>query len=101
MTNLVPLHIDKDTGRIVARGGVISGGGGGAASGYYHEQLIPASQWVIIHGQANAKIICQIYDTVDELILPDRIKIIDANTVQVDFGTLQAGAAHIMFFTPV
>ena len=101
MSNLVSLFLDKSTGRIVARGTAISGGGGGVPTGYRHEQLVPASQWVIIHGQANAKIICQIYDSIDELILPDRIKIIDTNTVQVDFETPQAGAAHIMFFVSI
>ena len=101
MANLVPLHIDKDTGDVIATGGVIGGGGGGgggAAAGYLHDQLIPSTTWSIAHGQATTQLICQIYTGAGELIIPDGIEIIDNNTVHVTFTTAQAGLAHILFF---
>ena len=95
MANLVPLHIDKETGRIVARGGH---GGGRFAIGFLFEQLIPSAVWTIPHNQSNDRVLVQVYETTGEFILPDEITIVDINTVQITFGTAMEGTAHLVFF---
>jgi len=99
MANLVPLHIDKDTGELVATGAPQTPSGGGPLStGYLHDQLIPDTTWNIAHGGNTTQLIAQIFTTTGELILPDQLVIVDANTIQVDFGAVQDGKAHILFF---
>ena len=99
MANLVPLHIDKDTGEIVATGVTTqSGGGTNAPSGYLHDQLIPALTWNITHNANSVQIIAQIFTTTGEMILPDELLIVDGNNIQVSFGSVQDGKAHILFF---
>lgn len=99
MANLVPLHLDKDTGDIVARGGPTSSGGAATASGFLYEQIVPAAVWPIPHNEENDKVLVQIYDEVGEFTLPNEILIVDINTVQITFNTPMAGTAHIMFFS--
>ena len=98
MANLVPLHIDKDTGNIVARGGA-TGGSGGSGKGFLYEQLSPAAVWNIPHGQGSDKVLIQIYDDTGELTFPNEILIIDLANVTVNFNDPMAGTAHLIFFT--
>lgn len=99
MSNLVPLHIDKDTGELVATKRSIGGGAG--ADGYVHDQLTPDTSWTINHLYGSSLLICQIYSTTGELIFADSVTIVDDNTVQVEFGAPQDGRAHLMFFETV
>lgn len=98
MSNLVPLHIDKETGRIVASDKALGNIPIGAAYGYYHQQVIAADTWTIVHNGSTMHTICQIYDTNNELILSDKVRIVDINTIEVIFGTPQDGLAHIIMF---
>lgn len=97
MTNLVPLHIDKDTGNIVAskRPAAVPPG---LSAGYIFETLVPITTWTVSHNKASNQLICQIFDSSGEMIFPDTMTIIDINTIQVTFGAPQAGKAHVMFF---
>ena len=104
MANLVPLHIDKDTGELVAttNPGIVDGGGGGpggsGAVGFLHIQNIASSVWSIVHAQATDLLLAQVYTTAGDLIIPDEISIVDINTVEVTLGSPQTGRAHIIFF---
>jgi len=95
MSNLVQLHIDRDTGDFVARNAPVQTS---TASGFVHEEITPITTWTIVHNQNSEQLICQIYDTTGELILPDKVSIINLNTVEVEFGAPQDGKAHLMFF---
>lgn len=96
MANLVPLHVDKDTGRIIARGG--AGGFGRLAEGFLYEQLIASDNWVIPHNKANDRVLIQVYDDLGLFTLPDEIIIVDINNVQIVFNEPMTGTAHIFFF---
>lgn len=96
MANLVPLHVDKDTGRIIARGG--AGGFGLLADGFLYEQIIASDSWVIPHNKANDRVLVQIYDGLGFFTLPDEIVIVDINNIQIVFNEPMDGTAHIMFF---
>lgn len=103
MANLVPVHIDKDTGRFVAKDIVGTGGGGPitGASGYLHTQASPSTIWTIVHGQDTKKIIHKIFDSNYNEVFPDNVQYIDTNTVVVTFGTAMNGFVHLMFFETV
>lgn len=100
MANLVPLHIDKDTGNLVAK--PINPGNTPASSagnqGFLYSQFAPVTTWIVPHKGGNSNLICQVYDPTGLLIFPDGIRIIDINTIQITFGAPQSGKAHIMFF---
>lgn len=105
MANLVPIHIDKETGELVATGEVITGPsspgggtGGDLSPGFLYEQAAPASIWNIIHNSGSEQLVCQIYTPAGQFILPDNILIIDGDIVQVTFGVPQDGRAHLLFF---
>jgi hypothetical protein len=105
MANLVPLHIDKDTGELVATrnpgigGGAPPGGGGGdGAAGYLHIQGLATDVWTITHGQGSDLLLVQVFTATNDVVIPDEISIIDINTVEITFGTPTTGRAHIIFF---
>jgi len=99
MANYVDLLLDKDTGKIVAKGGVTGGSGGGSGKGYLYEQLVAATTWTITHGLASDQVLVQVYDEVGEMVLPDSIEITDTTTVTITFLDAMAGTAHLIFFT--
>ncbi len=105
MANLVPLHLDKDTGELVAtRNPAGSGGGGGGplegvGEGFLHIQGLSSDLWTISHNKGTDLLLCQIYTTPGDLIIPDVLTLIDINTVEVTFSTPITGRAHIIFFT--
>lgn len=96
MANLVPINLDKDTGRLVARGG---GLGGPPASGFLFEQLVASDSWTVPHNKLNDRVIVQVYDDVGEFTIPDKIEIVDINTVEITFAEPMTGTAHLLFFT--
>ena len=95
MTNLVPLHIDKDTGELVAT--PISSGTP-LAQGHLHTQTTPATVWVINHGRNTDQVLVQVYDADRELVIPDVIRVFNLTTVRVEFASPQDGFAHLVFF---
>lgn len=96
MSNFVSVVLDKDTGQLKATPN--AGGGGGNALGYTHDQVIPALVWSVIHGLNTTNILYQIFDSVGESLIPDRFKVIDANSVEVEFSAVQNGKLQIISF---
>lgn len=101
MANLIPLNLDKDTGKIVARGGVFGGGVGSSSQGFLFEQIVPSDTWNIPHNTLNDRVLVQVYDEAGEFTIPNKIDIIDINNIQITFGAPQGGTAHIMFFRSI
>ena len=93
---LIPIHIDTVTGEIVAK--PITGDGSVAAAGFLFTQSTNLGTWLINHGVGKTTLICQVYSTTGEFILPDKITIVDPNTITIEFGTPFAGTAHLVFF---
>lgn len=99
MANLVPLHLDKETGQIVARGGPFGQGGPGSnANGFLYEQVLPSASWPVPHNELTDQVLVQVYDDVGEFTIPDKIEIVDINNIEITFGAPMAGTAHILFF---
>lgn len=100
MSNLVPLHIDKDSGKVVAK--PIPGiGGATGAFGYVHEQITPVTTWTITHGGSTQQLIHRIFDSNYEEVIPDKFKIVDADTVEVTFSAPMSGIVHLIYFAVV
>jgi len=101
MANLVRLHLDKDTGRIVAGGEVTQTGGAPAVTknGFLFTQSTASGLWTIDHFAGTTLLLVQVFDTGGNLIIPDNIHIVDINTIEVSFGTPATGTARIVFFT--
>lgn len=99
MANLVPLHIDKESGKIVARGGAAGGTGITTTRGFLYEQVIASDTWNIPHNKENDRVLVQVFDEVGEYTIPDKIDIIDINNIQITFGAPMTGTAHILFFS--
>lgn len=59
MANYIPLVFDKDTGRMVAKGGAALTGG---ARGWQHIQDSAATTWTITHGQNSEQLTVQVFD---------------------------------------
>lgn len=97
MSNLVPVHIDKDTGKLVAKSNAAVSG----ALGHEHKQLIPATTWTIEHSGGTTFLIQRIFDINHFEIIPDGFQIVDDDTVKVYFSTPQTGFAHLIFFTQI
>lgn len=95
MSNLIPLHIDKNSGAIVAKQ---TAGSSGLVTGYTFEQTVPTASWLIVHNKNTRNLLCQIYDPNGHLLIPDDITIININTISVNFTTPIIGSAHILFF---
>ena len=101
MANLVPLHVDKDTGRKIAKSGGANGPPGFlSVFGITHDQITPATVWTIVHNAETTCLLVQVYDENDELIVPEEIKIVDINTVVITFIENQVGRAHLLVFGP-
>jgi len=97
MANLVPINIDKDTGKLVAKE-VAGGTSAFAAVGYLHIQTISSLTWNISHNVGTTNVHVQIFDTSSNLVIPDQVHIIDINTIEVKFGASATGKAHIILF---
>lgn len=65
---------------------------------YEHVQDIVSTTWVIQHNQASTKVQITIWDSDNEVILAESVKIIDLNQVQVNFNSPASGRAVLMMF---
>lgn len=74
------------------------GGGGGNTFGYTHEQSTAANIWTVVHGRQTLRAQVQVWDENFELIIPENVKIIDANTVQISFTQSMRGSATLILF---
>ena len=101
MANLIQLNLDKETGKLVARGNVvdIDIGTEQPAFGLLFEQPFPSSQWDINHNLENDRVLVQIYDDTGEFTLPDEILIVDINNIQINLTAAMSGTAHMIFFS--
>lgn len=106
MANLVPLHVDKDTGELVATRNPGTGTGPGPgvpgnAEGFLFIQNIASTVWTVPHNQATDLLLTQVYTTAGDMLIPDEISLLDINTVEITFGSPITGRAHLIFFEPV
>lgn len=53
--------------------------------------------WTIAHNLNSENVIVQAFDENKYVLIPDTIRIVDANTVELTFNTAQAGTARVVF----
>ena len=105
MANLVPLQLDKDTGRIVASDISGTGGGGGGGGdlpvgcfqtcGFIFNQLSVTDTWFVSHNTGLTKGQIQVFDSLNRLIMPDEVMFVDSNSVLILFATATTGKAYL------
>ncbi|MEM2159668.1 MAG: hypothetical protein QXN55_01785 [Candidatus Nitrosotenuis sp.] len=66
--------------------------------GYEHVQNIASTTWVITHNYHTMRVQWSIYDSGFTSIMPDKVQIIDLDTIQVTFGAPQTGYAMLICF---
>lgn len=70
----------------------------GQVRAYEHVQTVTAPVWQIVHAMNTKRIQVSIWDSTDELIFADTVKITDNNTVQIVFNEAITGRAILMLF---
>lgn len=100
MINLIPLQLDKSTGKVYAKALNIAGGTV-QVIGYTHQQSAASAIWNINHNANTQYVMVQIYDENNEVVLPDNSVVVDPNNVTITFSDNQAGAALLLLFSPM
>ena len=67
-------------------------------AGYEHIQNDQALVWVISHNRQTIRSQTAVYDENMEQIIPDQIRIMDANNIRISFSTPVAGKAFVLLF---
>jgi hypothetical protein len=57
----------------------------------------PSATWDIPHNLNSENVIVQAFDENKFVIIPNSIQIVDANTVELTFNTVQSGTARVIF----
>ena len=66
--------------------------------GYKYSQDEPSNVWVIEHNRETMNLQVQVFDPNNEMVIPSRIKIVDSNTVQIEFGdSMVTGTSQLIF----
>jgi hypothetical protein len=73
-------------------------GGGGTTRGYEHVQATAASLWTITHNLISMRCQVVVYDDSYEQLIPEKVQLIDANTLIVSFTTAISGRAMVIAF---
>lgn len=74
-----------------------SGISGGSASGLcYHQDFVNLSSVTGVHNFGTLEVIAQVYDPYGFMLMPNFIRVIDVNTVVVDFNSTRSGKLVIL-----
>jgi hypothetical protein len=66
---------------------------------YTHDQFVGAATWTVAHGLGSLIVTVEVvidHNGKREKVLPSETKVIDANTVQVEFLDPQTGTARVV-----
>lgn len=75
-----------------------TGGAGGSARGYEHIQSSAGLLWTVQHNLISMRCQVTVYDDSFEQIIPERVQLIDANTLIVSFTSAISGRAMVLAF---
>lgn len=64
---------------------------------YLQAVTVANTTWTITHNLKSMSPLVQVYNTDNQMVIPDQITVIDNNTVQITFGLAQDGTAVVMF----
>jgi len=76
----------------------IQANAGSVIQAYEYLQATPSTTWMIFHAKNSSRPNINIYDEVNEQVLPNDVTVLDNNTIRVTFNTPQAGRAIILLF---
>lgn len=71
---------------------------GAQVRGFEFIKTTASITWTITHNLASTRAMCTIYNTAGDQIIPDRSKIVDANTMEITFTEAITGRAVIFAF---
>lgn len=60
-------------------------------------QATASSTWTIAHNRNTTHVLVQVMEG-NEIVIPDRIVILDANTIEITLGAPRTGSANMVFF---
>jgi hypothetical protein len=60
-------------------------------------QAIASTTWTIAHNRNTTFILVQVLDG-NEIVIPDSIRFVDADTIEINFGAPASGSANMVFF---
>ena len=63
---------------------------------YKHTQSVAATQWTVAHDLLTTSPAVQVYDSNDNLIIPDDVTIVDDSNLTIDLSTTMTGKAVII-----
>jgi len=69
-----------------------------AVQGFEYTQSDISDSWVIVHGKNTTRVEPTIWDNLNEQVLPDRMIIVNANTIMIKFNTPISGRAILLLF---
>ncbi len=72
------------------------GSGGGGSVGVYAQAFVAVTTVTVTHGLGSTSVIAAVYDGSGNQVIPANLQVVDANTVQVDFGVAQSGTVVII-----
>lgn len=101
VTNLVPLNIDRSTGKLIATSIDPASGqleDGEYKAGWSHTQTEESVTWTIDHFRGSVKYVLQVFDSAGFLVYPDNVETKSANQIVVTFTSPQTGTANVVFF---
>jgi len=65
-----------------------------------HTQAVPSNLWTITHNKNSRYFTHSVFDVAGNSVIPEELKIIDLNTVEVSFSTPIAGQLTLAFAIP-
>jgi hypothetical protein len=95
--NLVPLYVDKETGKTVATG-ERTAASPGTTEGNAFFQTVESTTWTITHNKNTTTFVYQIFTNTMEQVWPDFVTINDPNEMTIHFLTAMSGVVYIIFF---
>lgn len=100
MSNLIPLHLDKQTGSVVAKyhGQSNLPPNTVVTYGYTHIQTLPVTSWLIHHNVHTDNLVVQVYDTTNQLVIPDTVIVNNIDNITITFAEAFAGKAQLVLF---
>lgn len=99
MQNLIPLQLDKVTGKIFAKEIAVNSGTF-QVTGFTQEFGVASATWNINHNGSTTFVMVQIFDESAQEIMSDTVSIIDLNNITITFSEPQLGTALLLLFTP-
>jgi hypothetical protein len=65
---------------------------------FTYVQSTPASTWTVAHNKHSKKVIWSLWDENDETIMAEAVRLLDSDTIQIEFMEPQTGRLEMAIF---